>query len=271
MEDYLTIGEVSKITHLPISTLRYFDAEGILSPHYKDEETNYRYYKLYQIPVLRMIIHLKNLGINNQDIKQYLEDLSYSHILEIIKEVQERTEKEIERLKSLKEDLLKKEEEIKFLEGLEEKTDTFYLEEKELSGIYYELSNENPYKSITKAMKKMDTFLTAQDGDGLQTGVFAFIIPQDNIESKSYSFSKLVALRNFENYPNHYKVEKKKYLCLVCIGEFESIGKNIEKALKWIEKENYTLSGDTLVNIITGPYLRKNPYESMYILKLPVK
>ena len=31
MKDYLTIGEVSKITSLPISTLRYYDSEGIIS------------------------------------------------------------------------------------------------------------------------------------------------------------------------------------------------------------------------------------------------
>ena len=32
MEGYLTIGEISKFTGVPISTLRYYDSEGIISP-----------------------------------------------------------------------------------------------------------------------------------------------------------------------------------------------------------------------------------------------
>ena len=41
MEDYLTIGEISKLTAVPISTLRYYDSEGIFSPALKDEKNNY--------------------------------------------------------------------------------------------------------------------------------------------------------------------------------------------------------------------------------------
>ena len=63
MENYLSIGEVSKITGLPISTLRYYDTQGIIKPFYKDEETNYRYYRLFQIPIFKMVVHLKNLDL----------------------------------------------------------------------------------------------------------------------------------------------------------------------------------------------------------------
>ena len=84
MKDYLTIGEVSKITSLPISTLRYYDSEGIISPNYKDEKTNYRYYRFFQIPIIKMIVHLKKLGFSNAKIKSHLENVSYSHTLELM-------------------------------------------------------------------------------------------------------------------------------------------------------------------------------------------
>ena len=84
MKDYLTIGEISKITNLPISTLRYYDSEGIISPDYKDEKTNYRYYRFFQIPIIKMIVHLKKLGFSNLKIKSHLENLSYSHTLELM-------------------------------------------------------------------------------------------------------------------------------------------------------------------------------------------
>ncbi|MGL5702739.1 MAG: MerR family DNA-binding transcriptional regulator, partial [Cetobacterium sp.] len=40
-DEFLTIGEVSKSTSIPISTLRYYDKVGLLSPAFKNEETNY--------------------------------------------------------------------------------------------------------------------------------------------------------------------------------------------------------------------------------------
>ena len=51
MEGYLTIGEISKLTGVPISTLRYYDSEGIILPLYKDKKNNYRYYSEIQIPI----------------------------------------------------------------------------------------------------------------------------------------------------------------------------------------------------------------------------
>ena len=38
------IGELSKLSNLPIKTLRYYDSEGLLSPDYIDAFTGYRYY-----------------------------------------------------------------------------------------------------------------------------------------------------------------------------------------------------------------------------------
>ena len=105
MKDYLTIGEVSKITSLPISTLRYYDSEGIISPNYKDEKTNYRYYRFFQIPIIKMIVHLKKLGFSNAKIKSHLENVSYSHTLELMNKMIEQTQSEIARLQNLEKEL----------------------------------------------------------------------------------------------------------------------------------------------------------------------
>ncbi len=35
MEKYLSIGEISKITKVPTSKLRFYDKEGLLSPQLK--------------------------------------------------------------------------------------------------------------------------------------------------------------------------------------------------------------------------------------------
>lgn len=271
MENYLTIGEVSKITRLPISTLRYFDAQGILSPYYKDENTNYRYYKLFQVPILKMIVHLKKLGFNNDSIKSHLKNLNYSHTLELIEEMKEKTDKEIERLYGLKEKLIENEIQIKYLRELEQEIDTFFIVEEEIDGIYCDLSNKNIYQSISKASKELDNFLFEKNEEFVPVGFYAFVMSQKSVEEKRYDYNKLVVLRSFKEFPKRYVLGKKKYICLVCIGEFVGIEKNILKSLDWMKNNGYKLEGDTLVNVISGPAFRKNPFEAMYILKMPIK
>ncbi len=48
METYFLIGEISKLTNVPIQTLRYYDKMGLLKPSYINKQNNYRYYSLNQ-------------------------------------------------------------------------------------------------------------------------------------------------------------------------------------------------------------------------------
>ena len=42
-KEYYTIGELSKLYHLPISTLRYYHRCGLFEPEYCDPANGYRY------------------------------------------------------------------------------------------------------------------------------------------------------------------------------------------------------------------------------------
>ena len=56
MKDYLlSIGELSNITGVHISSLRYYDKLGVLPPAYIDPDTNYRYYTYSQVEIVSAI------------------------------------------------------------------------------------------------------------------------------------------------------------------------------------------------------------------------
>ena len=56
MKDYLlSIGELSNITGVHISSLRYYDNLGILPPAYINPDTNYRYYTYSQVEIVSAI------------------------------------------------------------------------------------------------------------------------------------------------------------------------------------------------------------------------
>ena len=67
-----SIGEISKMFDLPISTLRYYDKEGLF-PHLK-RVNGVRQFSENEIETLRVIDCLKRSGLEIKDIKEYNED-----------------------------------------------------------------------------------------------------------------------------------------------------------------------------------------------------
>ena len=63
------IGELSKLSRLPVKTLRFYDSEGLLPPDYVDELTGYRYYGAAKLSDCYRIIALKELGFSLREIK----------------------------------------------------------------------------------------------------------------------------------------------------------------------------------------------------------
>lgn len=64
-----TIGQVSEMFDLPISTLRYYDKEGFF-PHLV-RKSNIRYFSNHEIEALRLIECLKKSGLGIKEINQF--------------------------------------------------------------------------------------------------------------------------------------------------------------------------------------------------------
>ena len=63
------IGEFSKLTSIPIRTLRYYDSIDLFKPSEVDLFTNYRYYKEEQVKDLELINELKEVGFTLEEIR----------------------------------------------------------------------------------------------------------------------------------------------------------------------------------------------------------
>ena len=64
-----TIGQVSEMFSIPVSTLRYYDKEGLF-PHL-ERKGNIRYFSDNELEALRVIDCLKRSGLEIKDIKQF--------------------------------------------------------------------------------------------------------------------------------------------------------------------------------------------------------
>ena len=66
-----SIGQVSEMFHLPISTLRYYDKEGLFPG--MERQSGIRRFGEREIEALRVIECLKVSGLEIRDIKQFME------------------------------------------------------------------------------------------------------------------------------------------------------------------------------------------------------
>lgn len=99
-----TIGRVSEMFHLPISTLRYYDREGLF-PEIR-RTSGIRKFDEKEIEALRVVDCLKKSGMEIKDIKQFMEWCSegsstYPQRKELFLRQKEAVENEIRRMEKV--------------------------------------------------------------------------------------------------------------------------------------------------------------------------
>lgn len=74
------IGEVAKLFHISISSLRHYENMGLFTPEYISPDSGYRYYGTEQFEVLNTIRYLRTLDMPLSEIKDFLKNKDISHI-----------------------------------------------------------------------------------------------------------------------------------------------------------------------------------------------
>jgi len=78
------IGEVAKMYHLSVGTLRHYEQVGLLKPEYTDPATGYRYYSVRQFEQLTNIRYLRALGLPLDEIAATLHDRDVIAVTEAV-------------------------------------------------------------------------------------------------------------------------------------------------------------------------------------------
>lgn len=66
------IGEVSKLFHISVSSLRHYEKAGLLTPAYVSPSSGYRYYGMEQFEALNTIRYLRALDMPLEEIRDFL-------------------------------------------------------------------------------------------------------------------------------------------------------------------------------------------------------
>lgn len=82
MDKLLRIGDVARLFHLSVSSLRHYEDEGLLVPEKIDPDTGYRYYNVRQFEVLNTIRYLRALDMPLSEIGDFLKNRDVEKIEE---------------------------------------------------------------------------------------------------------------------------------------------------------------------------------------------
>lgn len=93
------IGDMAKLFHVSVGTLRHYEKQGLLQPEYIDPKTGYRYYSTRQFESLNTIRYLRVLDTPLEQIADFLKNRDVDHIQELLRQQKEtviRKRKELE-------------------------------------------------------------------------------------------------------------------------------------------------------------------------------
>ncbi len=273
MEDteLFQIGDVAKLFHLSVGTLRHYEKCGFLKPEYIDENTGYRYYSVRQFEVLTNIRYLRALDmpldeiadfINNRDIEVIEEKLkNQKKIIAEKKKELEKIERKIDHRIEQIEDAVKSELNKIRLVSVSEQRIVFIRDNIKWSSY---LSLEH---SIRQLEKKQKTPVTYQGKVGVG-------ISKENLESCIFGHYEIVfvILDKEDDYDGEVEIQPKGLFVTV---RFNGIHADAEKYYKmlieYIKANNLEITGFsrelTLIdNVITND-------ESKFVteISIPVK
>jgi len=97
-ERRLKVGEVAELFGLNVQTLHYYDKIGLFCPRYREGASGYRFYDQTQLYRLANIIYLRKQGYSIEEIKNYLDHLTYQGRAAGLQTQAESLTKEVKRL-----------------------------------------------------------------------------------------------------------------------------------------------------------------------------
>ena len=266
------IGEFSKLSHMTVKTLRYYDEIGLLKPAKVDRFTSYRYYSADQLPRLNRILALKDLGLSLDQIARLLdEDLPADQIRGMLRlkqvELQEQLEEEQARLARVEQRLRQIEQE-----------ETMSTQEVAVKNI--------PAQAVASVR---DVIPSYGDLGQLFGEIFAYLgqhritpagppigIYHDH-EFREQDVDAEVAVPVTGSIPEGDRVKKRELpaveemACIIHQGSYETIGGTYGQLMAWIEANGYRMVGPVHEVYVQGPGSGGDP--SIYVteIQLPVE
>ena len=258
----LTTAQFAKLHEVNKRTLHYYDKIGLFRPLTK-AENGYRYYDISQSIDFEYIRMLKELNMSIEEIETYRKNPTPAAFLKIVNEKGKEIDKQIQKLKDVKNVMKRKKEKIVFCETLQEQEIRIEECKSERLLVYPYDFSEDDISQIFSHLK--DIWGIEQ----IRMGMGSFI-SLDNVYKMNfdeYAGIYTIAL-NKKSVANSFFKPKGKYLCGYQKGTWNKLPDLYQQMLDYATKNDLQLTGYAY-EVGLNDFVISN--EADYITKIMIK
>lgn len=274
-----TIGEISKITGLSITTLRFYDKKGLFQPEIRDQYTNYRYYSENQILIGALIYEYRAVGYSIESMKAVLSDLNVESMLkaqlqclDMLEEEIKIRQKQIHRIKNICRQTI---------DAIQNFQPHLPLHDQVIISSYPEKTilfsrTQNKFVSNGLWWDRYLELLQIRDREGLTIcGPFTAIFHVPYTERFSLTPGDLELFfpicSGDSEHPNIRRMEETLTASLVVQGDHRSLYTEYTKLMNIISKKSYYVSGPPMEEYLIELVQTRNPEEYITRIHLPIE
>ena len=259
------IGEFSKLSKTTIKTIRYYEKEGLLTPHFIDVN-NYRYYTSKELIAISKIINLRQLGFSIDEIRKVI---SGADLFDSLKRKKQEIELELD---SYSHRLTR----INYL--LEEKNMKYEVREKEIHDhiIFYKEGVIEDYSHLSEfILKAGEECLKLNPSIKCEEPDYCYVEYLDKgYKEKDVKIRYSQAVTSFGKEDDCIKfkeIKKTKAISIFHIGSYSLLGEAYSFIYKYIEDNNIEVAGLARERYIDGIWDKESEDEYLTEIEVPIK
>lgn len=262
----LRIGEFSKLSHLTIKALRFYEKEGLLSPAKTDPMTGYRYYTTSQLEQAAEIRAYRQLNLSINEIRSILSGADRKAVLQAKAESLTKQRDDIEVLLSVIHNIL------------EEENMNYQVTVKQIDSqiVYYAETTLEKYSDMMQFIP-----MTGEECRKLNPGLkciepgYEFVEYLDAEHKETdirVRHNEAVTERGVESELIHFReIPAVKVLSIFYKGHYDGIGDAYAFLMKYAEENGYQVNGLSRECYIDGIWNKESPDEWLTEIQLPIE
>ncbi len=246
MDNFFSIGEVSRYQNISKQTLIFYDKIGLFCPAYVDPKNGYRYYSSNQIDYLDTILIMKKIGFSLHEIRDHMQHYNIDSSLVVLRKQLTVIDRQIQELRLIRSRLLHRCAQMESAKIYKEKENTVVLENLDPQYILFR-EVEKPYRlrEISIATKKCfaDSF-QKELPIFFQCGV---IVPLRHIKEGRYTeaTAAFLPIEKTDKVSNIRQLPAGKCASIYHIGDYLSIGRSYQKLLEYCKSNSLEIVSDS--------------------------
>ncbi len=264
-----SIGDFSRINRITPKTLRHYDRIGLLKPARTDDWTGYRYYNPGQLPDIRKILSLKELGFSLSEIREILSVAAPVQTLLARREseLKRSIRQDTERLEKVREYLAR----IKTGESMSNDVELKKLPEVIVASMRTTIPS---YETYFEIVPRMGEYMRSV-GAVCREPAYCFTIYHDG-EYREHDIDVEICEAVVASCVESDRVKFKKIdevataACLVHTGPYDRIGETYNRLYEWIDTNGFTPAGNPRESYIDGIWNTDDPEKWVTEVQVPV-